>query len=599
MSAITQLLEWAKDNGLDVSQAIHFDKSSDSGIAAYAADDIKGAHIKVPISLALKLSDAIEGLGPEFEELSKKTKNINVVLKLFLARERAPKYVNESKYKAYIELLPQFPEMRASPYLWSAEEVDRLKGSNLGSSLRDNIANLVEEWWLIISVLPEAMEKPTEHFINMKFYYEQKFHSNQELFEYIVNEGANFANWTSFPSYLWAAMIFKSRSFPGYLLKDCPSAKEIDSQKQDSAILLPVVDLLNHNPLSEVFWSCQNDSFVFESKSALAKGEQLFNNYGQKGNEELLLAYGFCIENNEADSVALKVKVPLDMLPVLEANGVKLPSISDYTTSVVPNEGKLDADKYDEYRDGLLFFITKQHIPDNLVLLFQWLVKTKWEKTLTLRMKLSGLNHLRQAVESKAALLDYSGLLASSPNHNIVNTRIYLKLQKNILDSAVKHIKHIEKALLDEHKNSLLTLKSVFKKDIKFANSLLLTMGVTSWDDIAEKQLMDQVWLLYLIRCYNRDEYIVSKEDEEENYLPKWIQKAFKKMDADTEMDATEVVQFRQLYENLILPMNEAVPEIYNKGKWTVRELIVSTKLLDTVGFVRGKEQECILVAPE
>lgn len=287
------------------------------------------------------------------------------------------------------------------------------------------------------------------------------------------------------------------------------------------------------------------------------------------------------------------------MLPVLEANGVKLPSISDYTTSVVPNEGKLDADKYDEYRDGLLFFITKQHIPDNLVLLFQWLVKTKWEKTLTLRMKLSGLNHLRQAVESKAALLDYSGLLASSPNHNIVNTRIYLKLQKKILDSAVKHIKHIEKALLDEHKNSLLTLKSVFKKDIKFANSLLLTMGVTSWDDIAEKQLMDQVWLLYLIRCYNRDEYIVSKEDEEENYLPKWIQKAFKKMDADTEMDATEVVQFRQLYENLILPMNEAVPEIYNKGKWTVRELIVSTKLLDTVGFVRGKEQECILVAPE
>ncbi|KAF8004951.1 hypothetical protein HF325_000408 [Metschnikowia pulcherrima] len=67
-------------------------------------------------------------------------------------------------------------------------------------------------------------------------------------------------------------------------------------------------------------------------------------------------------------------------------------------------------------------------------------------------------------------------------------------------------------------------------------------------------------------------------------------------MDKETEMAAAEVVQFQTLYENLIIPMNKAVPEIYNRGKWTVRELIVSTKLLDTISFVRGKKQECLLV---
>ncbi|KAF3994117.1 hypothetical protein FT663_01617 [Candidozyma haemuli var. vulneris] len=599
MASLEALLSWAKKKGSKVSSEIEFKESSDSGNAAYVSKDIKSAQIKIPVSIALKLSDAIEGFGSEFEDLVPKTKNINTLLKLFLAYERVPENLDKSTFKAYIASLPQFPEMRACPYLWSPEETAQLKGSNLGSSLRENIANLVEEWWSIINILPESIEKPKEHFINMKFYYEQKFHTDEELHGYIIGEGSNFNNWTSFPSYLWASMIFKSRSFPGYLLKDSASAKAIDYQQEDSAVLLPVIDLLNHNPSSEVFWSVKNDQFVFETKSPLKKDEQLFNNYGQKGNEELLLAYGFCIDNNEADSVALKVKVPLEMLPELEANGMVLPKISDYTTSVVTGEEKRKSTNYEDYKDGLLFFITKKHVPENLILLFQWLVKSKWEKDLSLRMRLSGLNHLRQAVESKAGLLNYSKLPADSSNPNTVNTRIYLKSQKKILDAAVKHIKHMEKALLDEKKNSLLTLKGVYKRDHTFVRSLLLTMGVTSWEDIVEKQLMDQIWLLYLIRCYNRDEYIKTKKDEEQNYLPEWIKKAFQKMDAETEMDAAEVVQFRQLYENMIIPMNSSVPEIYNKGKWTVRELIVSTKLLDTIGFVRGKEQECILVAPE
>lgn len=599
MSALESLLTWAKSKGAQYSAGIEFKNLPESGNAAYVTEDIDSAKVTIPVDLVFKLSDAIEGLGPEFSEVPSKTKNINALLKLYLAHERAPQFAESSKFSAYIKSLPQFPEMKGSPYLWTKEEIERLKGSNLGSSLRENIANLVEEWWLVINLLPESIEKPTEHFINMKFYYEQKFHTDEELHNYIVGEGANFLNWTSFPSYLWASMIFKSRSFPGYLFKDCPSAQAIDYQQEDSAVLLPLVDLLNHNPASEVFWSVEKDLFVFESKSQLKKGHQLFNNYGQKGNEELLLAYGFCIEKNEADSVALKVKVPVEMLPELEANGMKLPKLSDYTTSVVKSEESSKATKYEDYKDGLLFFITKNHVPDNLVLLFQWLVKSKWESLLTLRMKLSGLNHLRQAVESKSALLNYSKLPADSSDTNVVNTRIYLKLQKKILDAAVKHIKHMEKELLDENKNELLTLKGVYKRDTRFVDSLLVTMGVTLYEDIVEKQLMDQVWLLYLIRCYNRDEYIKNNADEKENYLPEWIQKAFKRMDGEIEMDPAEVVQFRQLYENMILPMNEAVPEIYNKGKWTVRELIVSTKLLDTIGFVRGRDQESVLVKPE
>lgn len=590
MATLANLIDWASKKGTTVSDGIEFKNVDNEGNAAYASKDESSAEIKIPVSMALKLSDALEAFGKEASDIPLKTRNTNALTKLYLAYERS--HVESSPFSAYISSLPQFPEMKASPYLWSPEETAKLKGSNLGSSLRGNIANIVEEWWLVISILPESIEKPSNHFVNMKFYYEQKFHTEEELHKYIVGEGAAFDNWTSFPSYLWASMIFKLRSFPGYLLKDSKT-DPVNYQQEDSAVLLPVVDLLNHSPSAQVVWAVQNDQFVFSSSTPLKAGDQLFNNYGQKGNEELLLAYGFCIDNNDADSVALKVKVPVELLPEMEKNGLKLPKISDYTTSVVKSEKK---ESYDDYKDGLLFFITKQHVPDNLVLLFQFLVKSKWETSLTLRMRLSGLNHLRQAVESKAALLDYSKLPADSSNTNTANTRIYLKLQKKIMDSAVKHIKRMEKSLLDEQKNKLLTLKSVYKRDTKFLRSLLITMGVLTWEEIVEKQLMDQIWLLYLIRCYNRDEYIKGAQDEEENYLPEWIKKAFIKMDAETSMEPAEVVQFRQLYENMIIPMNEAVPEIYNKGKWTVRELIVSTKLLDTIGFVRGKDQECILV---
>ncbi|SGZ49981.1 CIC11C00000002709 [Sungouiella intermedia] len=590
--SLSNLETWVKSQGGKWTQNVSFSTIAENNFGAvYSSDTPSNVSIEVPTQCIIKLSDAVKHLGNEFESICRQTRNINCVTKLFLARERSPAYLDKSQFKPYIETLPS---MRAinSPYVWSAEEKACLQGSNLGSSLRQNIGELIEEWWLVISLLPESVAKPDNHFLNMKFYYEHKFYTEADLAAYVTED--NHSNWTSFASYLWASMIMKSRAFPSYLLKECLTTVDaLDVAQEDVTMLIPVVDLLNHNPKALVSWGGASGSFKFESHDDYSRGDQVFNNYGQKGNEELLLAYGFCIENNPADSVVLKIKVPEELLPELEKNGVQLPSLSDYTTSVVHSAAKVE-DKQAVHKDGLLFFISKDRVPENLVLVFQWLVKSKWEgEKLTLRMKLSGLNHLRQALESKTQLLDVNRANGAS---NEINIKIYLKGQKKLLEGGVKKVKHLEKELLAENKGKLLSLKTVYKRDIKFAQSLLVTMGVTSYEDILLEQLLDQVWLLYLIRCYNRKEYVKSEEDEEENYLPEWITKCFERMDQEIDIPAAEVLQFRELYENLILPMNQAVPEIYNVGQWTVRQLIVSTKVMDTIGFVRGKEQECILV---
>jgi hypothetical protein len=160
----------------------------------------------------------------------------------------------------------------------------------------------------------------------------------------------------------------------------------------------------------------------------------------------------------------------------------------------------------------------------------------------------------------------------------------------------------MEKQLLTQHKNQLISLKNVYKKDVKLAQSLLLTFGFTSYEQILESQFQDQCWLLFLIRCYNRDEYVSSDGDEDgdpDNYLPLWIKQYFNKVVVSSTVSAQQVVNYKDIYENLIPPLNKAVPEIYNRGKWGVEELVHSATLLDRIGFVRGQEQDCILVVPE
>lgn len=587
---VTSLIQWSESHGTSLSDGIVFSEILDANIGANAPQD-DHLLIKVPVKTILKLSDALQSFDFDAALLVKKTRNINAFAKLYLARERSPQYLTLSFFHAYIASLPTSQQIN-SPYVWLVEDQNMLKGSNLGSSLRENLFSLIEEWWLVISLLPDSTAKPEKHFLNMKFYYEYKFYEHEQLHKYLIEQEVE--NWTAFPAYLWALMIYKSRSFPSKLLQGSPGVDPVNFLQDDVAMLVPVIDLLNHNPRAQVTWAVENDTFVYETTGH--PGGQLFNNYGRKGNEELLLAYGFCLSDNASDTLALKIKVPMHLLAALEENGVTLPKISDYTTSVINEDitdktEKLSLRLYDEYKDGVVFFITKDNIPTSLIEVFQWLVKSPWEKKPTLRMQLSGLNHLRQAISSKAALVLTPTDAQSS---NAQNASIYLKGQKSILKAAVAKIKDLENELLIVHKSRVISLKSIFKKDVKFAQSLMVTMGITSYNDILEQELMDQVWLLYLIRCYNKDHY--QDEEPELQYLPTWIHDCFVRMNKETDISAEEVVQFRDLYENLIISMNQAVPEIYNVGKWTIRELVVSTKLLDTIGFVRGKKQECLLV---
>ena len=52
---------------------------------------------------------------------------------------------------------------------------------------------------------------------------------------------------------------------------------------------------------ARITWRCDEDSLAFVSEDGVTPaqvGQQVFNNYGPKSNEEFLVGYGFCIPDN-------------------------------------------------------------------------------------------------------------------------------------------------------------------------------------------------------------------------------------------------------------------------------------------------------------
>ena len=83
--------------------------------------------------------------------------------------------------------------------------------------------------------------------------------------------------------YQWAATVLSSRSFPSRLLSANP---DDDDPSKSDPILVPILDMLNHRPNHPVTWATSNGTISYISEAAYLPNDEIFNNYGAKGNEE-------------------------------------------------------------------------------------------------------------------------------------------------------------------------------------------------------------------------------------------------------------------------------------------------------------------------
>lgn len=84
----------------------------------------------------------------------------------------------------------------------------------------------------------------------------------------------------------------------------------VSAEDQDFPVLFPVIDIPNHSNDARVDWAFDPGQFSITVKDSVSSSSEVFNNYGPKSNDELLLGYGFCIANNPNDKVLLTLKPP-------------------------------------------------------------------------------------------------------------------------------------------------------------------------------------------------------------------------------------------------------------------------------------------------
>ena len=53
--------------------------------------------------------------------------------------------------------------------------------------------------------------------------------------------------------------------------------------------------MLNHKRNQKIDWLMSDNGVAFVSREPISAGSQVFNNYGAKGNENLLGSYGFVL----------------------------------------------------------------------------------------------------------------------------------------------------------------------------------------------------------------------------------------------------------------------------------------------------------------
>ncbi|CCD26189.1 protein-lysine N-methyltransferase NDAI_0H00150 [Naumovozyma dairenensis CBS 421] len=567
--------EWCKANNCFIDDRISFKFTDSAGITAYANSSIpiqQTPLISVPTNLLLTYQNATDFFNWSIAKGGNlPTNNPNAITQLYLSHLKLNPEAKKSQWDKYVEILSLDLNQ---PYFWTVDQLQQLKGTDLYIKIQQDFATIIQEYIELLQILKvdildqEKLQTATiSHYIN----------------SHLPTLLDGKLPWNHFVSYLWSHCIFKSRAFPQLLLNNAGS----DVGNINLAFLFPIVDLLNHKNDVVVKWESSNDInnkndnkvLTFITQETLHVGDQIFNNYGNKSNEELLLGYGFIQENNNNyDYSELTLKLNEETI----------------------NESLkfCDLQKHDNIvkRDCVSFELnTKEPIPDNLLKFFGFLSKLQTEQVLTLRSILDGSDELYSILLSK---LDFfkNHKLPSSNLKPYRLTKQYFNCQRKIFQNSIDYLLKIQKSILKENNNNLtsnlVSFKTILKNDEIFLNSLLQSFGITNFDDIIQKDFLKQSLLLWIVRMSNIESY----PSKEQKKLSSWdwldIQETFREVANSIVIEKEDVMEFIEFYTNAFPKLSNEIPEVYDKGDWKIKQFIIADTVMDILVWTRKLTNE-------
>lgn len=554
--SLETLLEKAASYGVEVDAAIEFAETPDSGLSAYVKPDrVSGPpRIKLTNPFIVKPFDAYSAFGiTDTENLENETS----IFKLYIASMRNGSIQCE-KFQPYIDLLPSLEEIH-SPLSMSSKSLYVFSNTSLqGSIISKKLESLKDDFGSVLK----------------------------------------YNNRIEFEDYLWAHLIVTSRAFPYKIINV--------HAKPHLVMLLPVVDLLNHKPNSKVDWrSDANGNFEFvykqgvDASKAMEDGKvEIFNNYGPKGNAELLMGYGFVIEDNEVDSLQLSLSLDKRLQEeILRDWRVEIPTLDDYTHNVDGSNGKSDS-------AASMFILNKfSPLPDSLIQLFGYLNRNSLDKQLTLKSLMNGLTQLNQSLHAKFAdkldrMPPFDPTVVTEYDYS--NARVFRQGQLKIYNLIKKELKEREKILLKTFRKNFITIKDIYKKDKDFE----IFIKLCNWNmdtKLLSKMEMETIITVWLLKTVNS--YTLETVDQFYNSSGidlRWVLELFHVYSKEkaTGLDEHEIKVTSALYNDFV-PYSSRHPELFQNSHWGVDDWILVRRIILENSYEKGKSLEPLLIKPE
>jgi hypothetical protein len=403
-SQIQDLIDWGRLHRSNLHSNIEIYQDPVTGLSFRARSDHASGSTVVTSSHRISLSflNAIEESGfhrhcEPFPVQFLKTlseDDPNIIGHFFLVQQYLKR--EASFWWPYIRLLPQTdqPQSLGIPIWWPREDRRFLDGTNAEPPLQKRKQLWHAEWSKGIALLQD-----------------------------------HFANWQdySFVLYQWAATIFGSRSFRASLTVQESMLQDpltLDHVRKDRfSVLLPVLDIGNHNGLNNIDWISDQEGLSLAVRKAVPAGEQIFNYYGNKSNSELLVAYGFTLPVKKGPSIDRDV-VNLKLKPSSEALSLRRSQTCHAVPRVAEEEYTFMVHKQAFRQSGLPDFSV---FSDGLIDLIICMVANNREKRYI-------LDNSGYCPEKDANLMD--GLLSRSALHvlNVLFFKISME-QRRIQDS--------------------------------------------------------------------------------------------------------------------------------------------------------------------
>ena len=324
---------------------------------------------------------------------------------IFLLAERAAG--DASAFAPYIASLPM--SLAGSPYFWDdgSEEMRLLVGTSLPSKIAEARVDTRFDYALIVEKYP------------------------------IFGELHSLADWE------WAYACVSSRVF------------NVEIDGANTRALVPVADLFNHGRESTVTWFFDSTrrTFTIPSTRNIQKGSEIILSYGQKSNSDLLLHYGFTVDDN-SDGQSLQVYNTLrlslgdvrDMIPKTIWTRIKQQRLRLKGSTVLETTTWYSAEQTREVFSYLRFIhaegVELDVVPEEI---YRTTLADTPVSPLSIRNELSVLATLAVIAHNALELLSNSQteLETSKPNFNVANARLvvageidvaryYLRLERDV-----------------------------------------------------------------------------------------------------------------------------------------------------------------------